>query len=168
MRVSKMIEVRAKGSGEIDFTGLGVIVGLPDSSVRAPDLESETIRFYGKLGVLESAAGIELGICAYKARPLVVDRMEQHRLSAELLLAVDDEFIMPAAPNIEGANEPDLSKLVALRVRRGEGVVFARGVWHGVPFTLKEESFAVVGFSLDTAQNDMYFRDLDPRVTILA
>jgi ureidoglycolate hydrolase len=75
---------------------------------------------------------------------------------------------MPAAPNIEGANEPDLSKLVALRVRRGEGVVFARGVWHGVPFTLKEESFAVVGFSLDTAQNDMYFRDLDPRVTILA
>jgi hypothetical protein len=165
--MNETIDVQARPSRECDLSGLGVILRLPEDAERAPDLETESIRFYGALGVMKSAGGIELGICVYKRRPLLVDRLEQHRLSAELLLAVDDDFVVPVAPDSRRQGGPDLSRLVALRVVRGEGVVLTKGVWHGVPYPLKEESFALVGFNVGTAQNDLSFHDLDTRIRIL-
>ncbi len=150
-----------------DLAGIGDVVRLPDGTGRRPDFENEIIRFFGRLGVIEAATAVEFGICAYRKRPFRVDRLEQHRSSRELLVAVDEAFIMPVAPNIAGEDRPDLSRAFALRVRRSEGVIFARGVWHAVPYPLKDESFALVGFALGTSQDDMFFHDLAPALRML-
>jgi ureidoglycolate hydrolase len=153
---------------ESSCAGLGELLKLPDLAKRRPDMENEVIRFWAKLGLIASRKAVEFGICSYKRRPFVVDRMEHHRRSRELLYAVDDDFIMPVAPNVKDRNEPDLSRVVALRLRRREGIVFAEGTWHWVPYPLKDESFALVGFALDTSKEDIFFHDLVARITMLA
>ena len=144
------------------LSGIGDVVRLPGPGGRRPDISNETLRFFGRLGLIEAAAAVEFGICAYRRRPLVVERMEQHRRSRELLVAIDDDFLMPVAPNDAASNRPDLSRAFVLRVRRSEGVIFAQGTWHWVPYPLKEESHALVGFALDTSKDDMFFQELSP------
>ena len=156
-------ELKVVEAATADLSGIGVALRLPDPTVRKPDVENELLRFFGKLGVIEVPGGVEFGICAYEHREFVVDKLEQHRRSGELLYAIDQEFLMPAAPNLAGVNQPDLSKACVLRVRRSEGVIFAPGVWHWVPYPVKKgKSFALVGFAIDTPANDMSFHDLAP------
>jgi hypothetical protein len=146
-----------------ELKGIGTALKLPDSTERRPDVENDLLRFFGKLGVIEAPGGVEFGICAYEHRDFVVEGLEQHRRSGELLYAIDDDFLMPVAPNLPNVNQPDLSKAFAIRVRRSEGVIFAPGAWHWVPYPIKKgKSFALVGFAIDTPANDMSFHSLSP------
>jgi len=152
-----------------DMTGIGEALSLPKPGERRPDVENDILLFFGKLGVIKAPGGVEFGICAYNRRDFAVESLEQHRLSGELLYAIDDDFIMPVAPNIAGVNQPDLARAFAIRVRRSEGVIFAPGAWHWVPYPLKKDkSFALVGFAIDTPKNDMSFQSLSPPLKILA
>jgi hypothetical protein len=156
-------ELKVVEAATADLSGIGVALRLPDPAVRKPDVDNELLKFFGKLGVIEAPGGVEFGICAYEHREFVVEKLEQHRRSGELLYAIDDDFLMPAAPNLAGVNQPDLSRACVLRVRRSEGVLFAPGAWHWVPYPVKKgKSFALVGFAIDTPANDMSFHDLDP------
>jgi hypothetical protein len=157
------MELKVLEAATADLGGIGVALRLPEPGARKPDVENDLLQFFGKLGVIEAPGGVEFGICAYQRRELVVEKLEQHRRSGELLVAIDDDFLMPAAPNLAGLNQPDLSKACVLRVRRSEGVLFAPGAWHWVPYPVKKaRSFALVGFAIDTPANDMSFHDLDP------
>jgi len=161
-------ELQVVDAAKADLKGIGVALKLPESPERRPDVENDIIRFFGKLGVIEAPGGVEFGMCAYEQRDFVVEGLEQHRRSGELLYAIDDDFIMPVAPNMAGADQPDLSKAYAIRVRRSEGVIFAPGAWHWVPYPLKAKSFALVGFAIDTPKNDFFSQVLSPPLKILA
>ena len=126
----------------------------------------EVIEFYGELGLIECRGELEIGICVFRNRPLVLDRMERHVMTQELLYAIDDDFIAVAAPNEAGGEVPRLSELVALRVKRGEGLLFQKGVWHWAPYPFAAESFALVGFARGTATTDMIVRDLGRKIMI--
>jgi ureidoglycolate hydrolase len=160
------MELSVIETAKADLKGIGTELRLPGPGEKAPDVENQIIRFFGKLGMIESPKAVEFGICAYQRRAFEVERLEQHRLSGELLYAVDEDFLMPVAPNLPGADKPDLEKAFALHIRRGTGVIFAPGAWHWVPYPLKGASFALVGFALDTAKTDMHFHDLVPALKI--
>jgi ureidoglycolate hydrolase len=150
----------------IDFSKYGQIIRIPASNERKPDFESDVINFYASLGVLDSGMPLEFGICTFKKRELIIEQLEQHIMTQELLFAVDDDFIMPVTSNLQsnGKNIPDLENLLAVRILRGEGVIFHRGTWHWVPYSYKEVSFALVGFTKDTAKNDLTIHTLATKI----
>ena len=156
------MELKVIDTAKADLRGIGDELRLPGPGGRPPDVQNDIIRFFGKLGVIESSRAVEFGICAYQQRPFLVERLEQHRLTRELLYAVDQDFLMPVAPDVAGRDQPDLERAFALHIRRGTGVIFAPGAWHWVPYPFKGRSFALVGFALDTPKNDMHFYDLVP------
>jgi len=166
--MSKKIEISIKQIETIDFTKYGQVIRIPAPHEAKPDLKSDIINFYGALGMFNSHDTIEFGICTFNKRDLVFEQLEQHILTQELLYAVDDDFIIPVAPNLikSSGNLPDLDNLLAVRIRRGQGVIFHRCTWHWVPFPYKEESFALVGFIKDTSKNDLEIIDLDTKVRI--
>ena len=147
----------------MDFAEYGQVIGIPDPKKKKPDFESELIRFYGALGVFDSKVPVEFGICVYKKRELVIEQLEQHLGTQELLYAIDDDFIVAAATNAAhgSTNVPDLNKLIGVRIRRGEGVLFHRETWHSVPYSRDKESFALVCFAKGTAKDDMHIFKLD-------
>ena len=152
-----------------NFQELGQIIRIPVEEGKKTDFESEVIKFYGGLGLINCNGPIELGICTFKKRTLIVEHLEHHAHTQELLYAIDDDFIMPVAPMLDNKikNSPDLKNMVAIRVRRGDGIIFESGVWHWVPYHLKDESFALVGFAKDTAKNDLVIYDLDESIRMI-
>jgi ureidoglycolate hydrolase len=150
----------------IDFAEFGQAIRIPEKKLKPPDFESEEISFYGALGLFDTKVPIEFGICIYRKRPFAVEQLEQHARTQELLYAIDDDFIMPIAPNTKrgSTNVPDLEKLIAVKIRRGEGVLFHRETWHSVPYPFIKESFALVGFAKDTAKEDLRVFKLDEKV----
>ncbi len=122
--------------------------------------------FFGELGVMNCPGEIEFGICVFHERPLVLNQMERHALTPELLYAIDEDFIAVAAPSEPGGKAPRLSELAALKVRRGEGLLFQAGCWHWAPYTFSNESFALVGFARGTATEDMTIQPLGRTITI--
>jgi ureidoglycolate hydrolase len=154
----------------MDFSEYGQVIGVPDAKKRKPDFNSELIRFYGALGVLDTKVPVEFGICVYKKRELVIVELEQHLGTQELLYAIDDDFIVPAAANAAqgSTNVPDLKKLVGVKIRRGEGVLFHRETWHSVPYPCKKESFALVCFAKGTAKEDMHIFKLEEKLFMQA
>ena len=145
-----------------NFMNLGQIVTIPVEGSRKATLESPFFKFYGGLGFMEFSGPMELGVCTFKNRDSVVEELEQHARTQELLFAIDGDFIMPVAPieRRNGGEWPDLSRITAIRVRQGEGVIFHRGIWHWAPFPLQPISSVIVGFAKDTAENDLVTRKL--------
>lgn len=143
----------------------GQLLRLPADEGKKPDFESDIITFYGQLGLLSCEGPTEFGICTYKKRALTIEHLEQHGNTQELLYAIDDDFIIPVAPPLN--NAPDLDNMVAIRVHRSEGIIFEKGIWHWVPYPLKDESFALVGFAKDTAKNDLVVFDLDEQIVMV-
>jgi len=158
-------ELFVQNINEKNFKELGQIIRIPVEKGKKPDFESEIIRFYGKLGLINANRPFELGICIFKRRSFIVEKLEHHINTQELLYAIDDDFIMPVAPTLD--NVPDLDNIVAVRVNRSEGVVFERGIWHWVPYPLKDESFALVGFAKDTTENDLEIYTLDEKIRMI-
>jgi hypothetical protein len=147
------------------LTGIVQWVARPQRSGGGQDVGG-VIDFFGELGLMKCPGELELGICVFRRRPLELDRMECHYGSAEILYAVDDDFIAVAAPGGPDGKSPRLSDLAAFHVRRGEGLLFDKGCWHWAPFTFGEESFALVGFARGTSTKDMTILPLGRTITI--
>ena len=162
-------EIHVRSLDSESFRQYGQLISIRRASDMKPDFESENITFYGALGIFESRTPMEFGICTYKKREPVIEHLEQHVLTQELLYAIDDDFIMPVAPNVTRGvrNVPDLDNLEAVEVRKGEGILFDKGIWHWIPYPRRNHSYALVGFSKDTAKNDIEVFDLDEVIHIL-
>ena len=141
-------------------------ISRPPRNSGSPPTANDAITFFGELGVMQCRSELELGICVFRQRPALIDRMEQHEKTQELLYAIDDDFIAAVAPADPATGGPRLSELTAVMVRRGEGLLFQTGAWHWAPFPMKEESFALVGFARGTATKDMIVRELGRTISI--
>ncbi len=148
--------------------GLVQYIARPPRAGQGPQKVGEVIEFYGELGLMSCPGEMELGICVFHKRPLVLDQMERHARTQELLYAVDADFIAVAAPSEPGGKVPQASEVVALEVRRGEGLLFQKGCWHWAPYPFARESFALVGFARGTASADMDIQPLAAPLTISA
>jgi hypothetical protein len=165
MGEENMISVRRTVPENLE--GVVQWIARPPRAADGSQKIGEVIEFYGELGLMKCNGELELGICVFHKRPLVLDQMELHAHTQELLFAIDEDFIAVAAPSEPGGGAPRLADLVALKVRRGEGLLFQKGCWHWAPYPFAEESFALVGFARGTASKDMLIRPLGRKITIV-
>ncbi len=131
---------------------------------KIPLLREPFFNHYAALAFLDCEGPVEFGITRFNKRPLIVDKLEQHAKTPEFLYAIDDDFIIPAAPIIvKGSEEwPDLSRIKAFCVKQGDGIIFKRGFWHWAPFPAsRQNSSVLVGFKTGTAENDIMIKALD-------
>ncbi len=148
------------------FSDFGRAVCIDDSTV--PDVQSDIQTYYGKLASLECGGSMQVGICVAKSRPYIVDEMEQHADSSELLAALKGDFVTPVTRSIEidGKQVPDMDNIAAIRVNQGEGVVFNAGVWHWSPYAVTETCDVLVIFKTDTPANDFISYKLDNAIVV--
>jgi len=152
-----------------NFSDLGVLIKIPQEGEMKPLLESSFFKHYGPLGFIEGEDPVEFGITTFKKRELIVDKLEQHSQTQELLYAIDGDFIMPVAPIINKEEEefPDEEKIIIIRVPQGVGVIFKQGYWHWAPFPIKDISSVLVGFKKGTAENDIIIKDLKNKILMV-
>jgi ureidoglycolate lyase len=116
--------------------------------------------------------GMPAGLCAGRldcaARPMSLSRMERHLRTPEMLSAVDGDAVVCVAPPQEPKGGV-LEGLRAVRLRRGQSVVLAKGSWHWIPFPTGSANvrFLVV-FRTGTGDDDLQICDIEEPATIEA
>jgi len=153
-----------------NFSKLGKVLRIPVEGEMKPLLESSFFKHYGPLGFIDCEGPVEFGITTFQKRELIVDKLEQHAKTPELLYAIDGGFIMPVAPIIlkDGAAYPDLEQIIAIHVKQGEGILFDDGIWHWAPYPYdKNSSSVLVCFKKGTAEDDIVIRGLEEKYLII-
>lgn len=95
-----------------------------------------------------------------KPRELICQKFEAHDHTEENLLAMTGDVIVTCMPKGKISAE----ELKAFYVPAGTGVSFGPGVWHFVPFPVKETVACAVIFKNGTSSNDIYFEELPEAV----
>lgn len=149
-----MKTVKAKRISPEVMEGLGKAVCI--TAETKPDAETDIQSYYGQLAIMNCEDAIQIGICVAKNREYVVDEMEQHVQTSELLFAVKGDFVTAVAPSVEvsGTLRPDMDNVKAVRVNQGEGIFFDESVWHWTPYAITPTCDVLVAFKKDTPKND--------------
>ena len=158
----------AKRVNKENFAHMGQVIAIPQRSEVKPSLEGDGFWHVGELAFIDTYGPLEFGITTFDVRPKVTSCLEQHAKTPEMLLALDGPFVMPVAPmiEVEGKQEIDLSRLSAIYVEQGQGVIFKDGYWHWAPFPIERSSSVLVGFKPMTWADDIVIKDLPESVEI--
>ena len=161
-----MKTIKAMRLTEDNFAEYGSAVYVDGE--REPDAQSDIQTYFGQLAVMPCSGAMQVGICVAKNRAFVVDELEQHINTPELLAALKGEFIVPVTSslNIDGRVLPDIENIKAVRVGQGQGVVFDSGMWHWTPYAVTDTCDVLVIFKKDTPKDDFITYKLENEVNI--
>lgn len=159
----KVVEVTKE-----NFAHIGQVIQIPDVENTPAQLQGDGFVHHAELAFIDTVGPLEFGITTFFKRPLKTNRLEQHAQTQELLLAMDGPFVMPVAPKmvVDGKEVPNISRLMAIYVKQGEGVIFHKGNFHWAPYALGERTSVLVGFEPKTWANDIIFYDLDEEIEL--
>jgi hypothetical protein len=109
------------------------------------------------LGLLQPCSA---GALESVPRPMVLGRMERHKLTREALIALDGEAVLCIAPPQESVNG-EISGITAVKIRAGQALILETGAWHWIPFPVGNGTarFLVI-FHSGTGKDDLYYQDL--------
>ena len=131
-----------------------------------PDAQTDIQTFYGQIAIMESSDAVQIGICVAKNREYVVDELEQHNQTSELLFAAKGDFVtaVTSSKEVDGKLFPDMEKVIAVRVNQGEGVFFNEDIWHWTPFAITPTCDVLVIFKKETPANDFISYKLEEKI----
>ena len=157
--------------------------------IKSIDLCSEEFAAYGKIMTLHDAAEFNKledsddytftdttadfeigprgcsGMLWCRNREMIVNKMEKHINTVEILTAVNNDYILCVAPGDTAA--PEMDKIKAFKIKQGTTVMMTKSCWHWIPFPLNDEDAQVlVIFKDKTGVEDLVFADLPETVEI--
>ena len=153
-----------------NFARFGQFVPLPPPrNVRPSGSAPKVLDYWKQLVRFGVAIRPEVGLVTVYRRETVFGQVERHRRTPELLVNLDAEVFVPAAPAHRPRRKGDVpfcEDVDIFRVPPHSLVFFPVGAWHWAPFpvTAKQASLVVV-FRDDTSQNDMEIVDLPDEIS---
>lgn len=122
------------------FSRYGSVVERPD---RAHDAEGPGWRWWAETASLAATGGAYgVGFLDLARAPLRFDWAERHARSPEMIVALAGDclvYVAPADPERDGPGPFEV-----FRLRPGQGVILAPGVWHGAPLAAESPAAAMV------------------------
>ena len=115
-----------------------------------------TFTYWSDVAHFQIDGETEIGFCTvYAQDPAVVDWMERHDRTPELLVPIDAPFVLPVMTD-DGAVE-------AFKVDLGRAVAIGQGVWHSAckPVGSAEATYFVI-FRRGTPGDDVIKTDIEP------
>lgn len=139
------------------FAAYGVYVAASEG---APLNQGAFVSYKEKVGVMDTGGPVSVGVLRLKKRDPEFHELERHVVTPEMLVAVEGDVVFPVAPAACPASALDASAVEVFRLRQGEAVIMAPGVWHGLPFPLEEDATLLVVFKEGTPDHDFDLHDL--------
>ncbi|WP_411677235.1 ureidoglycolate lyase [Caproicibacter sp.] len=117
-------------------------------------LGGEPVAFHRDMALapMASAAPAAFGSLKVGKRPMVIEDVEYHSFTVEVMMPMDDDMVIYAGPANSGTPEPE--KLKAFVVPAGMLVVFRAGVWHGAPYPVDCDGTVLICLPERTYLND--------------
>lgn len=145
-------------SQRIDSEGFRPYGSVATRPAAAPLAEDDTFKYWSDAAHYGIEGETEIGFCTvYRQERDVVDWMERHVRTPEILIAVDRPFVLPVMS--------DEGNVDAFLVEPGEAAVIGQGIWHSAckPVGGDEATYFVI-FRRGTPQEDVAKMDVEPVV----
>ncbi|MEG8989744.1 ureidoglycolate lyase [Ignavibacteria bacterium 4148-Me] len=139
-----------------NFKEYGTHITLPQNK---PTSEGSSYKFWSNIGNYYINGKTEIGICTvYKQSKNIIDSVERHKTTPEILIPIDGSFIIPLFK--EDENEKSLK---AFCIDVGEAVIIKEGIWHAacLPINKEKLSYFVI-FKINTPYEDVEHRKINP------
>ena len=138
------------------FAEFGKILTL--DAVPAVDEHNE-FDFHSTAGNIELAPRCCTGLLSCRNRERKVVKMECHHGSSEIVVALDGDMILVAAPHDDDLK--DNTRVRAFLIKKGQAVAMKPDTWHWIPFPVQaKDCHALILFRDGTGDDDLNFRDL--------
>jgi ureidoglycolate lyase len=136
------------------FASFGRVVDVPDHE---PDAMGDPWRWWAQTAVLERAERrYAVGYLQVDPGRGGFDWAERHSESEEMVIPVHGELLLYVAA-------PEPRDFRVFRVRPGQALILAKGVWHGAPLASGESASALVLLAERTGELDtdmVHFEEL--------
>lgn len=123
-------------------------------------IEGTAEKFYPDrlLGYMNGCVGFS-GITVKKAERIIIEKIEYHTTSCEIMMPLNDDMIFHVAPITNGKIVTELTH--AFVVPRNTLIKFNAGVWHMCPFPVNaDELKALIILPAGIYMNDCHVREL--------
>jgi len=140
---------------EQSIQGYGMLL---HSSSKGPASEGEAFRYISDVYKYDFSGNITVGILTGKRREIRPTRMERHVRTVELLIQLHGDATIYLAKASREVPSPD--EVQAFMFKQGEAIALDEGVWHWIPFPLKEECTTLVIYKDGTGSQDYEAHDL--------
>lgn len=118
----------------------------------SPTSQAPDYRFWSNIINYNIEGETEIGICTvYKQKENILNGMERHLNTPEILIPIDAPFVLPLLQNQRAPEKTE-----AFKVKIGQAVKINNSVWHGacLPVDTDEASYFVI-FKKGTPFNDI-------------
>ncbi len=137
------------------FAPYGQVIEMPE---RSQDAAGPGWRWWGETVLLEGdERPYGIGYLDLQPADLRFDWAERHMRSMELLIPAGGDCLVYVGPPDhpeQPEQMPPLERFEVFRVRKGQGVLLGRGVWHGAPLALDRPLNVIVLLHQNTGGED--------------
>jgi len=158
--------VKVKNLTAEAFSKFGEFVEVPSFP---PLVESENVKYWGTVATFKVEGETEIGICIVRKGSNVLEFMERHVQTPEVLVPIKGDFILPVATskNLEDPEEcPRAEDIEAFYIKDEQAVIMKKGVWHYAPIPVGSESSFFVIFKKETTKRDLDLKKINEKVKI--
>lgn len=148
-----MKTIQAKPITAENFAPYGFIANITDPSGTYGMGEAPSV-FHRDMVLVPNASSAITAFGSLKVdkREMVIADAEYHSYAMEVMMPLDDDMVMAAAPANGG--ELELDRQEAFLVPAGTMVVFRAGAWHGAPFPVHHNGTVLICLPERTYLND--------------
>ncbi|MEO8398551.1 MAG: ureidoglycolate lyase [Ignavibacteriaceae bacterium] len=143
------MNIKVKEISEENFKLFGKVLAAAEGN---PTSQSQSYKFWSDIINYKIDGETEVGICnVYKQPENLIEEMERHLRTPEILIPIDAPFVLPLLSTEAGSE-----KVEAFKVGVGQALKIDDAVWHGpcIPADKKECSYFVI-FRRGTPQEDV-------------
>lgn len=155
MKTIKVTELSSKL-----FDGYGKIL---TQTVAEPLAQNDDFTYWDKVSQLNLGENVSTGILEVKKRDLVVDTMEKHVKTPEVIISLHGDSVFAVGKT---SSEGKISDIKAFALKQGEGIAMDKGTWHWAPYPMEETAKFLVIFTEGTPHEDCCVKELDEPVLI--
>ncbi len=127
------------------FNPYGRVIDIPNSH---PTKTGVGWQCWNYIEMMQVDTEVGVGMVRTQMRPFVVEEMERHDSREEVLLAIDEDILQPVAMYHElyDPNEkPDAEKVQVFHIKKGQGIILNKGIWHSPAYPAYEETTYLFG-----------------------
>jgi hypothetical protein len=132
-----------------------------------PMADQEEFVYWGKVTELMVGSKVSTGVLVCHARDRIVENMERHVRTPEILVALKGDGVVCMAEPEPKSGADRIEGIAAFIIPQGVAFVLRTATWHWIPFPLGagELKFLVL-FASGTEDDDLEIKKLDEPVTI--
>lgn len=158
------MEITVKKLTAEKFALYGDIIHHAGAETAFPAPEEDILTCTVLVPQMQLDAGCLAQMLVCKARPMVVEKMERHADTAEILISTKEDYVLCVAPPAEEVAEDQIE---AFLIPAGSTIVMKPSCWHWIPFpTGTQDAEVIVVFRAETVNDDLIYSDLAEKVLI--